>query len=134
MPKACWEQEQRAGGILRGSILGLLPGYRERPRCGMASHFGSLTYSSCYMYFFKKISGFLRSIFPGYYMLDFSGLDRETTTYLSLSFYPKTPQKPKSMKLKQPINSKITLLKFFCLPWTRVNSASPTKNCISKLF
>lgn len=29
-------------------------------------------------------------------MLDFSGLDRETTTYLSLSFYPKTPQKPKT--------------------------------------
>lgn len=55
---------------------------RRRPRCGMASHFGSLTYSSCYMYFLKFLV-FLGLYFQAVILIRFSGLDRETTTYLS---------------------------------------------------
>ena len=51
--------------------------------------------------------------------IDFSGLDREATAYLSLSFY-KNNETQTTNQLKNNF-----LLKLFYLPWTRVNGASP---------
>lgn len=67
-------------------------------------------------FFFLKFSGFLRSIFLGYYTLDFSGLDRETTTYLSLSFYQKTPQKTKTNETQTTNQLKNNLIKILLPP------------------